>query len=277
MTIASGIDGALLDDPDGRWYVLDETDVINGIAANAVSQTIPGVDGATPVVESLGEPVKTFVMLVVGATDLDLRKNVAALMTLFRNGTELARNIDDDVLTTPCRFKEAQRPEYAPDGTAKVTVTLRLPKVYWRGASADWSKTSAVSGTAYEVTTLANSTAPVGDGRLLITGPADAGVKITDVASGAWASFGAGIAAGSKVLFDCNNWLVYQGTGVSLDGGGSGATGQLTTSGGPYLLRVTPVMKGSDPAVTWARVKLTGTGFTSATGVSVRAQPAHIV
>ena len=123
--------------------------------------------------------------------------------------------------------------------------------------------------------TLAGSSAPIYDARILITGPIS-NPKVTDVASGAWAKLTADIAAGDAMLLDCKNWLAYRGDST-LDAGDVGATGLLSTSGGPYMLPLTPQITATDPAVRRVRLSVTGTGFTSATGLSVRADKALAV
>jgi hypothetical protein len=278
MSITYSIAGVPLDDPAGRWKLLSDTLVGSGLSVRAVDQQIPGVDGVVPPVqEQMDAPSLVLQVRIYGSSYAELLANYGALLAVLAPTADVTvtRTVDGVSRTAVGRGKSVTDPDFVPGSRmVTVTATLRLPGVYWRADALLWSKSAPASGTAYEVTTLANGSAPVDDALILIVGPASS-PKVSCGAS--WAMLNLTLADGEKALIDCRAWTVRRGTGVTLDGGGTLTSGSLITSGSPYLLRLAPAMVGVDPAVTATKVTLTATGMTSSSAIAVRAQPAFLV
>ena len=128
-----------------------------------------------------------------------------------------------------------------------------------------------VSGDMSWLSILDGSTAPVDDALVLIEGPVT-NPKLT--CDGAWFRLGLTLAAGESALVDCRAWSVRAGAGVTLAGGGTVRTGVLTTSGGPYLLRLRPSMVGTDPTVTQVQASITADSGTPS--LTIQAAPAYL-
>lgn len=278
--ITYAVNGVALDDADGRWSLMKGSSIAPAVSAEQMTVKVPGIDGLLPVAsEARQAPPLTFRIKVQGTTDATLRDRLLALLMTIapsRGSVTLARSIDGVLTYTAAKMESISEPEYAPArSAATVTVTYRLPQVYWRQDADDWTQAGITSGTGYTIGTLADTSAPIYDARILVTGPIT-NPKVTDTVSGEWALLTATIASGEAVLLDCKNWLAYRGSST-LDAGDTGATGLLTTSGGPYMLPLAPEMVSGNPANRRIRLSVTGSGFTSATALSVRAAKAFLL
>lgn len=277
--ITYSVAGVPLDDAAGRWSLRKGTLVWPALSLRTVDTVIPGVDGSLPGgYEPVDVPSLVLRMKVSGATYGALRANVGALLSVLAPSGDVpvVQTIDGVSRSITGRGKSTTEPEFSPAQlSASFTATLRLPGVYWRGPSADWSQSEPTPGALYEVSSLAGCSAPVSDALVLVTGPV-ASPKVSD-AAGSWAQLALTLAAGEKALLDCDAWTVRRGSGVTFEGGGTDTRGSLVTSGGPYALRLTPRMRAADPVDTLVQLSLSGSGMTSATALAVRARPAYLV
>lgn len=262
--ITYAVDGVPLDDPAGRWGLRKGTLVGSGLSVRGVDSIIPGVDGSVAVgYEPLDVPSLMLTMSVYGRDYPDLMRNFGALLMLLAptGPVTVTRTVDGVVVSQAARGKSTTDPEFHPKRKwLTFTATLRLPGVYWRGRAADW----AGSG---RVTTLDGSTAPISDALLLIEGPAtNPRVSCGDQ----WVELDLTMADGERALVDCARWSVRVGSDVTFDGGGDIRSGALRTSGGPYLLRLVPRVRATDPTLTCVTVGV------SDGSLAVRAAPAYL-
>lgn len=271
--ITYAIDGVPLDDPNSRWRLLKTTTVGPGLSVRAVDVAIPGMDGNLPAgLEALDAPSQLFRMGVYGRDTAELMLNYGALLPLFTSGVTVTKTVGGVDRSIAAAGKSTTTPEYFPAGPRlQFTAEMRLPGVFWRGQSATWTVVAPASGTTYPVTTLDGSTAPVDDALVLIDGPV-VNPKLT--CGTGWFRLGLTLAAGESALVDCRAWTVRAGSGVTFAGGGTVKTGVLSTSGGPYLLRLRPAMVGTDPTVTQVSVALSFDAGTPS--LSVQASPAFL-
>lgn len=280
MTITFAIDGAPLDHPLGYWQIESATSTGQPINVRAVNQVVPGFDGVMPVAyETLDVPPQTIVLVVNGdgvggESDVGLQRNINALSGLFQNAALLTKTVDGVSRTAVVRLGSLTAPEYSPDASARITAVLRLPKVYWRGPTGDYSRVHPPLGGVNRVTTLDGSSGPVDDALILITGPIT-NPRVTDLNSGEWVQANFAVAAGEKLLINCATWQARRGTAVTYAGGGSIVSQALSASKGrAALLRLTPAMTAGNPLDTRVTVSLTGTGDNADTTLGIRAQPA---
>lgn len=159
---------------------------------------------------------------------------------------------------------------------ARLAVVLRVPGVFWRDtAPAEWS--TRTLGAPVRVSPLDDSTAPVLDAVLRVTGPVT-GLRVTDTVTGGWLSYSGSLAAGRQLRVHCGRMDAHEAPGVSWDGTEANATGAVT-SGGPgsgfRFLALTPAAVTSvhDRGV---RVLVEGTATSEATLVELRARRAYL-
>lgn len=256
------VDGVPLDDPDGRWSLLEGTVFSTGSSRSVSNIAVPGMDGALPGRSSAASMPLVLKMDALGHTADGLARNLSAISSLLSaSSMTVTRVLGGVESTASAQGESVSVPEYFPSALlARFTATLRLPVAVWRGRVADFAGDG-------QVTTLDGSTAPIDDALLLIDGPAtDPVISCGD----AWAKLTLTLGSGDAALIDCKTWTVRAGSGVTFAGGGDVKTGVLTTSGGPYLLRLVPRMVATDPAVTAVTVAC------SDGDLSVRAAPAWL-
>lgn len=159
-------------------------------------------------------------------------------------------------------------------GYGRFTVTLSIPAGSSQDvATSDWTSTpTIVSGNAYQVTTLAGATAPIGDAIITVTGPAN-NPQVSDYVSGAYVKLNRVLAAGEVWRINSGTWATRYGSGLTLGSTDSAGTDgwPITQRGGgnARLLTLQPSLLGGSRVV---QVALTAAGITSATTVAVRAR-----
>lgn len=274
--ITYAVSGVPLDDVDGRWRLLKETSIGAGLTVRTVDVSIPGMDGNVQVgFEPLDAPTIQFRMGVYGQDYESLMCSYGALLPLLApsSSVTVTKRVGSQTRSIAARGKSTTQPEFHPAGKRLAfTAELRLPGIFWRGRIAPWRVPAPASATEYTVTSLDDSTAPVDDALVLIEGP----VVNPKVSCGSsWFRLGLTLASGESALVDCAKWTVRAGSGVTFAGGGTVKTGVLTTSGGPYLLRLRPTMVVCDPTVTRVQVALTYDSGSPA--LSIQAAPAFLV
>lgn len=271
--VTFSLDGVALDDERGRWRLLKSTTVSSGLAVRVVDVTIPDMDGSVRVGrESLDTPVWSGRLGVYGDSVRALSAQFDGLARLFRDGSVLTRTVNGVETSTGVTCRSVSSPEFSAAGRRmSFAAEMRMPDVAWRGRAVTFVGAAVASGVPVDVATLYDSTAPVDDAVVLISGPA---VNPMVSCGGSWFRLGITLASGDAALVDCAAWTVRAGAGVTFAGGGTVRTGVLTTSGGPYLLRLRPVMVAADPLFTSTRVAL---AFDSGSpSLSILAAPAYL-
>lgn len=247
----------------------------------------PGVHGVLPGLDEDYEEGGYTLSMFVRGTDVDglivadqigrFRENLDSLIHLFSKRYALLdlREVVDAGGTqrqAMCRRLDALVPQIDLGQVGRFTVTFSIPGAFWQDtATTDWAGVvGAASGVVQEVVPLQGSTAPIQDGIYLVTGPA-LNATITDVASGNIVRLNGALAAGSTWRLNAGTWSSRTGVGLGL--------GSADTTGADVLATTdfsTSRMLTLNPAlVTGLRrvqVSLTGTTFTAATALTVRAR-----
>ena len=264
-------------------------------ASRAGDLAVPGVDGSIPTLnDDLDVGVLTLTMWLLGvdatgtipggaSAMTQARANLDSLVHLFmgrRNALLDVRETVDGGGTLRqawCKVIDQVVPEVRAGGLGRFTVVLSIPDGMWQDtATADWSQASAVSGTSYEVTTLQGATAPISDAVFLVTGPVNT-PRLADVATGAYVQLNQNLAASNFWRVNSGTWATRYGTGLSLGSTDTtGTDGQASTTfggGSARFLRLQPALATGLRRV---NISLTGTGFTAATAVAVRARRKYL-
>lgn len=259
---------------------------------------LAGLDGVVASLHDARDSSSLSLSMFVRGTDEDglvpvgrdgqavYQENLDSLRHLFaKTGTLLDVRVVVDPDTSPASDRQAYAkvvdsitPEDHPGDVGRLGVVLHLPGVYWRSAAdATWTSPAVVSGTAYAITDLEGSSAPVDDAVLCLVGPANAGVKITDVATGAFVRLNEALPAGSAWRVNCDTWESRVGVGLtvnSADTAGTDKSGVTDQGGGyPRWLRLNPRVDG---AVRKVKASVVGGGFTGATVLTVKARKAFL-
>lgn len=288
------VDGVRLDTL--AWGVEAATRTVG--AVRGADTLLAGLDGVQASLDDAREPSTLALSMFVRGTDADglvpmgrdaqavYQENLDALLHLFgKSGTLLTVGLVMDADNTPAADRTAQAkvldsitPEDHPGDVGRLAVVLSIPGVSWRSAAPEtWSQAAVVSGTSYEVTTLAGSSAPVDDAVVCLTGPADTGVKVVDPATGAFVRLNQVLTAGNVWRVNVDTWESRVGAGLTVDSIETAGVDKssVTDQGGGYprLLRLNPRL---DAGTRRVKVQVVGAGFTAATSVAVKARKAFL-
>lgn len=280
------VDGVSLD--SYAWNVEAKKRIIP--AARSADQVIPGTDGVAASLNDDLEPgLMTLSMWVVGVDQSGVipvgssgmaqcRANVDALAHLFGKRHALLSVTETvDAAGTQrqawCKVVDTIEPEIRAGGVGRFTVSLTVPEGLWQDpTTADWSQASAVAGTVYEVTSLQGSTGPVQDAVIAVTGPVT-NPQVNDFTTSAYVRLNAALPAGQVWRVNVGTWSTRYGSGLSLASADTAGTdGQAVTvygGGNARFLRLQPSLSAGARRV---RLSLSGSGFTSATAIAVRAR-----
>lgn len=284
------VDGVSLD--SSAWNVEAKTRPLAGVRNADV--VLPGSDGVSQSLNDDFEPTTFSLSMWVVGTDSNgvipggstpmaqVRANLDELVFLFgkRHGLlNVVEKVDAAGNTRQawCKVVDSVAPEIRAGGLARFTVVLQVGEGMWQDeVAADWTQTSAVSTVGYEVVTLRGATGPISDGLFLVTGPAT-NPRITDTTTTAYVQLNRALAAGEKWRVNSATWMTRYGTTLTLasaDSDGSPADAQTVFGGGnARFLRMVPALSGGARRVTLA---LSGSGFTAATALSVRARRKYL-
>lgn len=280
------IDGQPLD--TYAWNIDVKTRQVGGYRSGDVS--IAGVDGvAASLNDDLDSTTLTLSMWALGTDRNGLVPNDANAvaqcranideLTLIFSKTHALMDVQEvisssgSVRQTFCKRVDAFSPEVRAGGFARFSVTLLVPSGTWQDlGTTDWSQAAVTSGNSYEVLGLRGSTAPIADSIAVFNGPAT-NPQLTDLASGGYVRLNTTLAAGQAWRVNSGTWATRYGSGLTLgssDTAGTDAQAITVYGGGKaQFLRLVPTFSSG-----LRRVFLTtgGSGFTSATSVSVRGQ-----
>lgn len=253
---------------------------------------VPGLDGLVP---SLNDPLDAasygldmFVMgtdadgAVPGAGRADtFRANLDELVHLFGTRHRLLELQEQVTLTETRRalvkVQDALEPDVNLPGSAgRFSVSFVIPSGVWEDlATADWVANTWASGVAKEVTTLAGATERITDAIVLVTGPANAGVRVSDPVTGAYVQLNRALSGTESWRVNVGTWASRYGTGLGL--GSADTTGTdaqaLTQYGGTRnQAHFLPLVPARDTGARRVKLALTAGGLTAASSVSVRAR-----
>lgn len=281
------VDGISLD--TYAWNIEEKVRAIGALRTGDTA--VPGVDGvAASVADDLEATTYTLGMWVHGADPQGLvpadpaaiaqcRENVDQLSLIFGRRHKLmdVREVIDSngtVRQAWAKRVDSWAPTIRAGGFAKFSVSLNIPAGMWQDPDPrDWSQASVVSGNFYEIVPLRGTTTLIADGVFTVTGPA-INPQINDFTVGAYCRLNANLAAGQVWRLNSDTWATRTGAGLtfgSLDT--AGADAQATTrsggSGTSRFMPLTPVVSSGQRRVF---VGLSGSGFTAATSIGVRAR-----
>ena len=247
--------------------------------------SVPGVHGVLPSYEDDYEDAGVVLSMIVLGHDVDgvatadpsatLQEHLDALLHLFsarHRLLDVQRTMSPGVIRQAwCARTEGIEPEVSVGRVARLKVALTVVEGFWRDpTSTDWSQAAPVSGTAYEVTTLQGATAPVQDGRVLVTGPA-VGPVVTDVTTGATCALSGTLAAGEKWFIDAGSFASRIGTGLTLASAATDGTDAIATTTWSRPSRMLTLTGALDTGARRTKVSLTASGLTGASAIGVRA------
>jgi hypothetical protein len=267
----SGLDGEVPSLNDAREPGLFTMGMmVRGNDANGV--VTPGVKAQTIYQENLN--VLKHLLCQQGALR-DVRRVVNPAASLILGTAVAAASTDQQVLA---KVVDSISPDDAAGDWGRVVSVLKVPGCYWRSVQyLTFTQAAVVSGTDYEHTGLAGSTAPIEDAVVTLVGPANAGVTITDTATGYGVRLNEALPAGQTWRVNADTWESRVGAGLTVDSADtagtdkSGVTDQTGTY--PRYLRLHPRDTAGARRV---KVRVTGGGFTAATTLAVKARRAYL-
>lgn len=288
------VDGIRLDTL--AWGIETQTYSTGGLVAGDLA--LPGLDGTVPSMLDARSPSLLTIGMVVRGADADgrvpagktavqtLRENLDTLLALFGQTHRLldVREVVDPAASGTVGTRQAMAkvvdafaPELSTGLSARMTVNLTIPGVYWRDvATQDWAQTAVKVATDYTIPVLARGSGPVLDAIVALTGPIN-DPAIVDVTSGHKVRLPGPLPAGQTWRLNVGTWESRTGTGLALasaDTAGTSRAGDTETVGlAPYLLPLRPSVVAGIPQT---RVRLEGTGLTTATTLRTRTRRAYL-
>lgn len=262
--------------------IVTSDSVVNVSAAQGSSSlAVPGLHGALVAqpVEFYDEGKLVLQMFMDGGGNKAVHDGkLDGLLALLTGPLDVRKTMMDGSVRQMLCYKRANiDPDHRPGGWTRLTAALDVPGVFWRDTAAStFSQTQPVSGTSYVMANLAGSTAPIGDAKVLWTGPVT-NPTAADPYSGSTVMWQGTVAAGAQVRVEAGTMTAVSGTGIGLSGAGTDVSGSLVPSGPGSAFRLldfTPEIVAADPTNRRVRVTVTGTGITSATNVQVSARRA---
>lgn len=239
--------------------------------------TIPGHHGSIPTgAPPVYEEASASLEMLCKGEMVDLEAATNELYGIVTTpGLVLGRYSGGLETSAPAEFVSISPGQFTPDVGAFFTVLLAVPGVFMRGASADSVPVVVTSGATVTIATLAGSTAPVPDATLRLEGPATS-VAAVDPVNGTGLSWTGVLSAGEYLFLDAQGLTArISSTATDWTAGGTDETSGLDyPPAGP--LQIQPRMEGSDPADRRCKLTITGTGFTAATELTVRAAPSYL-
>lgn len=190
-------------------------------------------------------------------------------------GLTLGRESGGIVTSATPRLLSITDEEFIWNHSARFVALLDIPGVFLRAASLDAAVGVVATGQTYVLPGLGVGTAPVTDAVLRFLGPLTS-VSATDPVSGTGVSWTGSLAAATYLYLHPSNMTAR--TSASSSDWASGGTDVSGTMSRPPTgrLQIWPRMAVLDPATRQSRLTVTGTGFTGATALTVRAQPAYL-
>ncbi|WP_159794447.1 hypothetical protein [Puerhibacterium puerhi] len=267
--LLSGVDA-------NRWFIQKGTLWRPPVSVRAATIDVPGRHGViAPGLPVFDEPQLNLKLQPVGP-QTSLEEAQAELVALLAApGLTVTRRSAGAAASAPARLVSLSPDDFRPGQTAAFSVALAIPGVFLRGPVASSPATVVASGDTVEIAHLGVSTGPVADAIVRVTGPATT-VAVTDVVSGTGLSWaGAALTAGRYLYLDAGTLRAWWSASSSAWTGGTDVTSGLDyPAAGP--LQIWPRMQGTDPADRRARLRVSGSGLSTATALMVRGAPAYL-
>lgn len=266
----SGVDVA-------RWRLRKGSSWRPPVHVRTKSLEIPDVHGTIAVGLPVFDVPQVSLRLRAGAGSQDTVESMTneLIGLLAAPGLTLGRDSGGIVTSAIPRLLDVTPEEFVWNQYAWFVALLDVPGVFFKAASIDVGPTVVVSGQTYTLTGLGVGTAPITDSVLRFTGPLTS-VTAIDPVSGTGVTWTGTVAAGTYLFLHPSTMTARTST-TSTDwaSGGTDVSGSMSRPG-TGRLQIWPRMAVSDPAVRQSRLTVTGAGFTGATALTVRAQPAYL-
>lgn len=232
------LDGALLDDAAGRFYVLATSQVRNPPTVVVSDVNVPGQHGVIPGNLSVYGPGSVILsMRVRGGTYAAMLANYTALMAAVGVRRVPRTLLDTEInqqasvqLVSVSEFRQVFRK------MGDCTVTLSIPRSFWRD-SADLTVDLGTTGGTQTPGALQGGSAPILDPVFVSVGNgASTDFKVTDDETLTSFRFVGTVPGGQSVRIEPDTASAYLVTSGSPWNGGTDASGLLTVGPGQFVL-----------------------------------------
>lgn len=230
------LDGVLLDDPQGRWFVDSTTSPAPIAGLRSTSIFAAGIEGevvfANDPFDSAAFSIRINVTDVVPGANpsyAGMQANLDEIKHLFLSRHKLhvlRKTQGGQVREVDARVVTSTTPKELDPRTTQVVFILELPLPVWRDAApSSWSATVTSTLTTFTVTPLAGATAPCFWGSITPAGTFTT-LRVEDEATGRWLEY-TRTGTGTQVI-DLNTLTARQGT--------TDTTGSLNFGPGGFAL-----------------------------------------
>lgn len=265
----SGIDTA-------RWSIRKGSTWRAPVQVRTKNLEIPDMHGVVPIGLPVFEAPQVSLDLKCGTGSQETVESVSneLLALLSAPGLTLGRESGGVVTSAVPRLVGISLGDFIWNHSARFVALLDIPGVFFRAASVDTTPTVIVSGQTYTLGGLGVGTAPITDSVLRVRGPLTS-ITVTDPVSGTGVTWTGNLLADTFLFLHPSTATARVGTASDWESGGTDVSGSMSRPG-TGRLQIWPRMAVSDPAVRQSRLTVTGSGFSGATTLTVRAQPAYL-
>lgn len=253
------VDGVLLDDPFGRWYVDDATNWPTSSVRRVATLTLPLRNGVVSRRQGWDTGIVKLGFTVNGGNVDGQDEARLALVSLVARARELTYRHGERTRTVDVVKVEVSEPEILDDPSFSRLEATFTTQPFWHGIDVVTSTDNALSAGTVTFGEWAGCTGPVSDAVVRLTGPFDqltlAGVDGSSV------SFASAATAGSFVFFDAASFTAWSGGASQW----APSSSQVLVDYGPAgPLQIDPSPDGS------FRLTVAGSAFTAASKISLR-------
>lgn len=260
------INGVALHDLSGprRWGFLAESEPLADLTLARQGLTRQGRHGV------LAIPGEVLEAPTIALAVWTPREHLETLLALLRAASTVTLT-QAPVRELAVECMSVKQESMGPSGRdVRVTATLRLPEVAWRGP-VTISPPVALTGPSVSVDVLSGISTEVQDAIVRVKGPVQ-GVRVTDAATGSWVAY---------PELSADQWLRVDGprawiTTADTWSGGVEVSGLLTRNGPRRIFEVGPVLDAADPGVRTGRLVVSSVSRGAGAAVQVRARTAHL-
>lgn len=266
------IDGVELDDPKGRWRIEHASKVPAGANRRVTMLDVPARDGSIAVRQGVGTGTVSLTLAVFGErADLDARRS--ALVSLIQQARKITWSpAPDRRISTTVLQSAVSDPERR--GTTALLIQASITtSPYWKEPNTAISLPQTLAA-GYRVTfpEFAGSTGRLDDAWMRITGPTKS-LTLTSERDATGLHLNRAVNAGEYVFVDLARFVGYKSSRDSDWGlSSSEQIGLDFPVGGP--LQIWPMV--TDPEKSQVSLVVGGSGFTSASKVSIRASRSFV-
>lgn len=253
--------------PTLGWTLTNATEFVTGTTLTRPEARVPGFDGGWEM-DGVEDVPALSLTWVVDYDKIDGLRNVLRSPSLILGkGDEGRTAVVELSAYAPTRKGDSF------DSAYEVKASLVIPGIWLRGPEV--TETVALETDTKTCNLLAGMTGKVSDGLIVLTGPIATGVRVQDVGGLSWVKFNQPVPAGSSLRIDQTFGRAHMTTSGDGFTGGAEVTQHLETGPGPYSLRLTPTLSAADPSITQPKLRVTSTGRTDTSAISMRARPAY--